>query len=272
MNCSLAILVISCDRYQDVWDPFVQLLFKFWPNCPYKIYLGTNEQDYHDKRVSVLKVGKDVSWSDGVRRMIEQIDEGYLLTFVEDFLVAESIESALIANAMSLVEKEGIACFRLQSLTMPKMPRSRRFHDQSEVFRILPQDEYCINAGIAIWRRETLLQLLKPGYSAWDFEVENSLQCRADGRLPGVFVTVNRPLLVIRQAVIQGKWLPSTMRFCRRHGVVLEMSRRKVMSKTEILWQYSKHLGRRILPRKLRRALKMVLFMLGQGSRFASPY
>jgi hypothetical protein len=204
--------------------------------------------------------------------MIEQVDEKYILTIVEDFFLARTISSEFIANALSLVEKEDIACFRLQSFTMPRRTRSLRFPGRHDVYRIMPRDEYCVNAGIAIWRKSTLVTFLKPGYSAWDFEVKNSSQCNADGRLPGVFVTVDRSQFSIRQGVIQGKWLPSTIRFCRRSGIVLDTSRRKIMSKREVLWQYSKHLGRRILPSQLRRAVKKLSFMLGYGSRFASPY
>ena len=272
MNSNLAVMVISCDKYQDLWDPFVHLFWKFWPDCPFKVYLGTNEVDYQDSRISVLKIGKDASWADGVKKMIERVDEPYILTILEDFLIARAINSDLIASALSLVRKEDISCFRLQSFTMPRMQRSRRFRGESEVFQILPQDEYCVNAGIAIWKKETLLQLLKPGYSAWDFEVKNSSQCHGDGRLPGVFVTADKPQISIRQAVIQGKWLPSTLRFCRRNGIALNRTNRKTMSAKEVLWQYSKHSARRILPLMLRRTLKRLIFMLGHGKHFASPY
>ncbi len=41
-NSELAILVCSCDKYADVWEPFFKLFFKFWPDCPYPIYLLSN--------------------------------------------------------------------------------------------------------------------------------------------------------------------------------------------------------------------------------------
>ena len=34
-----AILIVSCDKYSDLWDPFFKLFFKFWPDCPFNIYL-----------------------------------------------------------------------------------------------------------------------------------------------------------------------------------------------------------------------------------------
>ena len=42
----LAILVNSCDKYEDAWDPFFKLLKIQWPDCPYRIYLNTEFKNY----------------------------------------------------------------------------------------------------------------------------------------------------------------------------------------------------------------------------------
>ena len=39
-DCS--ILVVSCDRYRDLWTPFFTLFQRYWPDCDMPVYLGTN--------------------------------------------------------------------------------------------------------------------------------------------------------------------------------------------------------------------------------------
>jgi hypothetical protein len=37
-----AVLMMTCNKYKPLWSPFFQLLRKYWPDCPYKIYMGTD--------------------------------------------------------------------------------------------------------------------------------------------------------------------------------------------------------------------------------------
>ena len=46
-----AILVVSFDAYQDLWPVFFQAFFKYWPDCPYRVYLGANTATYVHPRV-----------------------------------------------------------------------------------------------------------------------------------------------------------------------------------------------------------------------------
>jgi hypothetical protein len=33
----IAIPVVSCDKYSDLWQPFFALFDRFWPDCPLDI-------------------------------------------------------------------------------------------------------------------------------------------------------------------------------------------------------------------------------------------
>ena len=55
----VAILVPSFDGYRDVWEPFFRCFFKFWPDCPYPVVLGSIRETCSDPRVSPLTIGRD---------------------------------------------------------------------------------------------------------------------------------------------------------------------------------------------------------------------
>lgn len=42
----VAVVVASCDAYADLWEPFFRLFRRYWPDCPYPVYLGSNFRTY----------------------------------------------------------------------------------------------------------------------------------------------------------------------------------------------------------------------------------
>ena len=57
-NDDVAILVVSYDGTEYLWDYLFQSFEKFWPDCPYKKYLMTNFKDYSSREVNIIKIGE----------------------------------------------------------------------------------------------------------------------------------------------------------------------------------------------------------------------
>src|SRR4051812_28550474 len=79
-----AILVISCDRYADLWPHFFGCFFEYWPDCNYRLFLGTNRLRYEDPRVTTICVGEDRDYSSNLTAMLAEINEEWVIVFVED--------------------------------------------------------------------------------------------------------------------------------------------------------------------------------------------
>jgi len=67
LNGKIAVLVVSCDKYADLWPPFFQLFLRFWPECPFSVYLISNQKGpaYHDVKLysSVMTFpGQTICW------------------------------------------------------------------------------------------------------------------------------------------------------------------------------------------------------------------
>ena len=83
-NNKLAVLITSCDAYEDVWDPFFLLLDIYWADIPYRVYLNTETKQYNKKfkhfqveslTLSDISVNKNVSWSQRMKLALDRIDE-----------------------------------------------------------------------------------------------------------------------------------------------------------------------------------------------------
>ncbi len=70
----VAVLVISCDAYRDLWRPFFELFWRHWPDCPYPVHLGSELYTHADSRVRRLDVGAQPDWSTACARMLERIE------------------------------------------------------------------------------------------------------------------------------------------------------------------------------------------------------
>jgi hypothetical protein len=262
----LAIYVISCDNYRDVWKPFFELFDRFWPDCPYKKYLGTNNADFDHPGVTVVKAGPDTTWADNARKHLENIEEEYVLAFLEDFFLCEKVDSSEIAEAFSIVKR---CDADLLSLRYPML--GALFNpDEPGVYEIDPNTEYCISTSIAIWKKSKLISLLKPGYSAWDFEVKNSSQANAERSMPGRFLSLDKNLFFILNGIWRRKWVPSTVRFCRSIGIKIDTSKRPRMSLSDGAWELLKKYGRSVFSTDTRANLKRVVSKIGFAHRFIS--
>jgi len=94
-------LVVSCDRYSDLWTPFFTMMQKMWPDCPYRQYLMTNEKDFVFDGVTVIKTGPDVDYSSQVRRAVEQVDSRWLILWLEDCIISRPVDTARLQQIVS---------------------------------------------------------------------------------------------------------------------------------------------------------------------------
>lgn len=170
----LSILVITCDKYSDLWEAFFELKERNWPDCIYPVYLGTNKKSYANHGVISICIGEDKSWTENVRNMLEFIDSSYILVLLEDFFIDRKVNSTYIKKLLEFMKEENLDCLRLEPQPAPVKCYNRKL----KVGRIAPGSPYYVSTQPAIWRKEILKELLIPSYSAWDFEMKNSAKSK----------------------------------------------------------------------------------------------
>lgn len=218
---SCAVLVVSCDKYRDLWQPFFNLLWKYWPDLPFHVYLGTNNETYTDERVTTLLVGTDHSWSRNLRWFLQQIDTDYVLTLFDDFFLEENIQTAnLLQHLRELRELDGTV-LRL----FPKPGPDRPVPGRRTIGAIHPKAPYRVSAQPAFWHRTKLLEMLRDEEDAWEWEWNGTERSRSS---PGFFATY-QALLPYRHVVERGQWFWSAARDLRRQNVGCDFEARPVM-------------------------------------------
>jgi hypothetical protein len=207
--------VVSCDWFSDVWPVFFTLFFRYWPDCPFDMYLGSNYLRYEHPQVTTMTVGEDTSWAHGARLMLESLSSEYVLLFLEDFLLTEPVDSDKVISLWELLKALDGNCLLLR----PDSPSVERalVPGHPEITEVMPGELWRVSLGVAIWKRSVLLSLLRDGESAWDMEWNGS---RRSDDLPGFYSTVSAAI-VRNNGLEGGKWKRYNLPLLRREGIAI---------------------------------------------------
>ena len=171
-NTLLSIYVSSTDKCDWLWDGFFFYFNKYWSDCPYDIYFGSETKEYHNGKVKSLTVGQMVPWGELTITNIEKIPSTYILLMLDDFFLEKEVDTNLIEAIASRTQELGAKEVRLSENHLPYGLSLSEVKDgfinisHSKFFRVSLQ--------IGIWEKNFLLSLLRKGETPWEFELYGS--------------------------------------------------------------------------------------------------
>lgn len=256
---NMAILVIGYDGYNDLWKDFFTLFHKYWPECPYKIYLANNELEYCVDDVITIHAGADAEWSRKVQKALDQIEEDYICLLLEDFYLGKNVNTKVVENALKLMKRDDLRYYKLNTFT----PFKTDLYNGYKYLHVIPADmEYGISLLPGIWRKDFLREKVgNENYNAWKFECDRIAEGRNTSSRPlKGCVFDERNILRIVHGVVQGKYLPEAVRYFEKTGYHLNQKERGVMSFRENVLYKIKRLN---WPKPVRNILKRILRLFG---------
>lgn len=226
MKPKLAILVISCDKYSDLWEQYFKLFSKFWPDCEFKIYLLSNHLLFKNININVstILIGEDISWSGNLIKAVTKIDEDYIFALIDDFFIIEEIAIGKILEVLDIMIKEEINFINIGGFKKPDKYYNKYFGaiEKGSIYRA---------TTMALWRKEILLKILKEGENAWDFEIYGSNRSNKYDK----FYSTYDKLIKTINVIDKGSWDPRSIKKLLEFGVNLDLSKRPIKSKPELL-------------------------------------
>lgn len=227
-RCS--ILIPSCDAYSDLWKPFFTLFFKYWPDCPYPVFLGSNTEDCRDSRVRMIYAGHGKNWSNRVREQLENISSRYVLMMLEDFFLRGPVQTERVEDCLSALETLQGHSIRLTA----KRGRLTPVDGAADIGWVPSNEPYRVTTQAGVWNRESLLRLMRPDESIWQFEINGSDRA---GAAEGNFLRVRHSVLDYgRHVVERGKWFPDKAFHYAAAGIGCDFGCRPIMSHRAFLW------------------------------------
>lgn len=224
MNSKIAVVVLSCDKYKDLWPPFFELLFKNWPDCPYDVLLFANEVSYDDRRVKTILSGPDKDWSSSVKACLKQIDYEYLLILFDDVFLIKKVDQERLNKLVGYIEQYKPD---YQKFTPVPKPDERI---NKEIGKYLPTTHYR-NGLMSIWKRDILIEMLQEGESAWAFEIKGLERSKKYENFFGSYDEYFHFL----HGVEKGMWYRKAAKELQSMGVKIDLEARKVLANENYL-------------------------------------
>lgn len=219
-----AILIPSCDKYSDIWPYFFKLFFECWDGKLPNIYLLSNFKDFHDPRVSTLKIGVEKSWSDNMLHALAYINESHVLVILEDFLFLTKVDLSLLTELFDFMKSKKAGYLRL----MANPPPNTACHENANVGYISKGQNYRTSLQMAFWNVETLKNILVSGESPWDFELKGSKRSNA---LQETFMSITKqakqPIEYFPNAIVRGLWVKDAVSFLQAKGITVSNDRKQ---------------------------------------------
>lgn len=237
----IAVVVLSCDKYSDIWPVFYSFFFKYWDDCPFKIYNASNHKSFSHPRITNIHSGMVSDWSSETKAVLEQIKEKYIIIILDDYFIYKPVDMPTLLSSMQVMNKYDALFLKL--FCFPVSHSSLWVYDKLDevpfMGKIRNGQEYRINLQLGAWNRELLLGLLKTGESPWQFEIEGS---RRSDKIPNPCLCivddptknyVHGPITYLCSALSKGIWMLDALELCKKEGIPVNTGIRGVETKFE---------------------------------------
>lgn len=231
-STNYAVLVNTCDRFEDCWDPFFLLMDRFWPDCRGRVYLNSEDKEYHGPRPGVVSVrgharsgvGRRLTWSECCLAALDTIAEEIVLYLQEDYFFNGPVLNGRIEEYVARMERDPtIHCIQLTAYGPRRCRTSARHPDLGEI-SLTDKDRVCCQAGL--WRKDVLRSYLRRHETAWNFEWFGSKRATYLGHN---FYTVHPDDSIIPYlctGVMGGRWHQDVPALFRSHGIEMPYEKR----------------------------------------------
>jgi len=216
---NFAVLVLSCDKYSDLWDGFFSLFFRNF-NYDAKLYLANNfkKYQYKDKSIEIINCGEDKNWSNHLISALKHLNEDFIFIILEDLYIVECIKKEEIFKVIEFSIAENIQHLKYSAFPVGDLGFKKGYKKYS------PGMPYSVSV-CGIWNKNYLLSLLLDGESAWDFEINGSYRSKFSNER---FYCPIKPLIDYINMVEKGRWVLENVEKAKKLGIEIDLGRRLI--------------------------------------------
>lgn len=220
MNKDISILITSCDKFYDTWDIVSKSFSDYWPDCPYDIFLLSNESSFSHEKIRNLRIGKDQSWSLNLKKALAKIKTKYVLIWLDDVFLSQKVNNCDFELIEKFIVLNDINFLRLRSNPSPsKWLGDYGLIEHNALF-------YRVSIFASIWDIKILNDLLVDEESAWDFEIKGSIRSSKYYK----FYCVKNDFFSYVHGIEKGLWKLDALNWLKEKEFVIDFDYRRSMT------------------------------------------
>lgn len=217
-----AIIVITCFKFRQAWEPFFKLFKKYWPDCPFSVYMITDKGSFDD--INVIEIGNDNGFSGNLLLGLKNVEQPKIIYFQEDYFFTNYFDTKRIKKYSNYLDTHSIACLRLAPCPGP----TEIWKEDKTLGIIKKGEEYRVSTQTAIWDKDIFVNLLKNGETGSEFEINGTKRSKM---LDKMFLSVWRnqsPTPYYITGIVRGVWQQGALDHLQKEGIDVSDIKRRI--------------------------------------------
>lgn len=214
----MKILVLSCDKNQDTFEPFHHCMEKYWPDHPEVIYSTETISNPYYKTICINYPLE--KWTARVRKSVKLIQDDIILLMVDDIFIRKNIDYNLY-ELLELFKNNNLAAINLEESF-----DSNDVSINSLVKKRPANGKYKVSVMCQLWNKEKLIKVLNLNLDPWTFE-------RTNNHLNFDYYILKNRLIDWGHyktgdvwGIYRGKWCKEVIPFFEKEGIIVDYSKR----------------------------------------------
>ena len=215
----MKILVLSCDKNEDIFEAFHHCIEKYWKGHPEIIYSTETKQNPYYKTINYdYPLDK---WTIRVRKTLSDIDDEQILIIMDDCFIRQPVDKKRITYASKNL-KGNIATFCFEK-SWDEYDEETSLKDFKKRQHGRPY-EVCINCGL--WQKDKLIDVLSRDTNPWEIELNQ------DNRGYDYYINSGDYIIDwgyetwIPTGLFKGKWCRNIIPFFEKEGIKIDYEKR----------------------------------------------
>lgn len=260
----ISLLILSCNKFSDLWDGHIKLYNEHWPNRDFDTFIVTDKKTNRSfEGVTIIPAEDQQEWTDRLVFALQSIKTDYVFITLDDYFLIKPVNNERMTKIVDLLIEKQYDYIRF--FKRPVAATREPISELSGLYKVDNTIEYSVNLYSGIWRTEFLKYTLRNPLSAWkyevslkDFAVQYGAKCLVD--LEDDFV--------ILDVVRKGKLLRDAKKYFDKHPGIYT-GNRDVQSLGAALKLWFKTMGIRYMPHALVKPARKVYTFFG-GTSFTN--
>jgi hypothetical protein len=213
-------LILSCDKFSDMWEPFRFSFHKYWKDCPFQANLLSNLINFQDSVISNMKVGEDISWSANLIFALENTPQKFVILWLDDVFFKDKVPTLELLDDLKWFYENDIDYLRLRSTEI------RLFNVAQGYEKLSVNDPYRTSIFATVWNKSVLQDILVKEENAWQFEFRGSIRSKIYNK----FYSLKKSRFKYIHAVEKGVWIRSAVKWAKNNNLSLDLNYRNQIS------------------------------------------
>lgn len=208
----MKILVLSCDKNTELFEPFRHCLEKYWPNHPEVYYLMNTIRNPFYKTICIDYPLEE--WTKEVRECLEQIPDNQILIMIDDCFIRRPVDeerikyaSEILTGNIALINFEKSWCDSDTECGLIGFKKRKNGAD------------YVVSIMCGLWQKDKLMKVLEPVSNPWNVEY-NQNHCNYEYLINSGDYIIDWGYRTFTECnIVKGKWTHSCKDFLDSEGL-----------------------------------------------------